>query len=164
MLFLLDLLFGQVIRGEVAESGVRIFGCELIFPWFVGLIVRSTYDVLELVLGYVSRQILWINVAGLSLPRLLASDDCCSFGSIDKYNLNEIIYYKLSCLLILLDLLPSGTIMESICLERQLNLKCLHHNQNISLANFDSKEPASVPLLLSTGATSELRAFSLTQF
>lgn len=56
--FLLDLLLGQIIGREVAESGVRVFGCELILPRLVGFIVGSSYDVLELVLGCIRRRIL----------------------------------------------------------------------------------------------------------
>ena len=78
----LEFVFGQVLLREVAEGGVGVFGSVVIFPGAVGLVVLLAQDALELVFAYFSRCLHWICEARLSRRRELASELCCSLGSI----------------------------------------------------------------------------------
>ncbi len=53
MFYFFNFIFGHVFFGEISEGAVWIFGCVLIFPGFVGLIVLFEDDVFELVFACV---------------------------------------------------------------------------------------------------------------
>jgi hypothetical protein len=52
-----EFVFGEILSGEIAEGTVGVFGCILVFPWLVGLVVLLAEDSLELVLTCIEQNL-----------------------------------------------------------------------------------------------------------